>query len=1403
MKQRMNHGMKKIIGILLSLAMVPGFVPGMTETVYADADKTITGLGTGAIANPTNGDTSGLTGWTGSYVYYGKYDSSPLKYRVLSKSTTDFGGTTMLLDYDSRIINKKHTSSSTYSWSSSEIKSWLNGNDFLNSTSVFTTAERAGIVASTKSTKSSSDGDGVNSIDYQSLTGEKVFLLDAKEVTNSSYGYANQSSGGLDTRKKMLDGDSTVWWLRSPIHDYGDCAGYVLKSGDVRINGVTGLGGVSPAFNINLSSVIFSSLISGTAGEAGAEYKLTLKDTDMVITPDTITKSGTTITVPYTITGDNAGNATQVSVLLTDSAYTVGTAATSGYYYTKLSVDDWGTSGSGTFTLPNDYADLICGEDYYAYILAEDVNGANETDYASEPVSITIPSHVHEFTYAAGTGDDADTITATCSAAECDLANNKVSLTIVAPTRTTYNDENSAAATLTGLSAFNAATVLSIAASNIKYEGRGDTTYAESSTAPTDAGTYTAKITAGGVTASVAYSIAKADPTANAPTGLEATYGQTLNDVTLSNPSGNTAGTWAWVDESTTSVGSVGSHTFAANFTPSDTTNYNNKENVDVTITVNKAPNPATVTATASVMKGGRTLDLAGNVTMNGAEGEVHYSIDGEDNGCLLSGSTLTSGDDPGTVTVNVSIDADDNYEALAETPITVTITDKGTQTITCDESITATYGDTGISINATTDGSGELSYVVKSGDDCIDVGSDGSITIKKAGSAVVTVTAAETDDYAEATKDVPVTINKKQAPSSSDITEDQKPKGSENLVYTGNSQPLVTDPTDVPEGYTIEYSTDGENWSTDIPAATNAGNYSVQVRYNGGDNHESFAGTAIQVKIDKADPEYTVPTGLTAELNQTLADITLPSGWAWNDDLATSVGGYGDHKFVATFTPYDTNNYNTVSAELTVSVKKAESSIGTIPKAINGLVYNGSSQALIEAGDNVTGGELVYSLGNTVVPTSLTSTWQSTVPSAVAAGDYCVWYKVDPDDDHEGTDPVRIDVSISPKTVTVSGITADDKTYDGTVSATITATLDGTIGSDDVRGTASSTFADASVGDDKTVTATGFSLEGSDAGNYTLADTSDKTATANISKRRITITASDQSVYVGESISKGTSKVSVTSGSIASGQTILEITLASSSTASATTSGTITPSDAVIKAGDEDVTSNYEITYGSGKLTVTKKSSGSSGGSSSSSSSGSSSSSSGSSSSGSSGSGSSGGGGSNTSGGVNYDELSAKLSSAVSTIYAQKATKGAAGVTQQIVTWDKGNAIPYSAMKTLQDNPNITLVFKTTYGGMNYTFTIPGSIARAYPLIPWYGPLYLLAHYGQFAVATPVGGGTPMPVGGNLPTVPGTTGTYTVVRGDTLIKIASRFKTTVKKLVDANGIKNPNLIFPGQVLKY
>ena len=78
---------------------------------------------------------------------------------------------------------------------------------------------------------------------------------------------------------------------------------------------------------------------------------------------------------------------------------------------------------------------------------------------------------------------------------------------------------------------------------------------------------------------------------------------------------------------------------------------------------------------------------------------------------------------------------------------------------------------------------------------------------------------------------------------------------------------------------------------------------------------------------ITQATPTYTVPTGLTAKYGQTLADISLPDGWAWMDSTL-SVGDVSDaaKTFKVKFTPTDTNNYKTVkNIKVSVTVNKAD----------------------------------------------------------------------------------------------------------------------------------------------------------------------------------------------------------------------------------------------------------------------------------------------------------------------------------------------------------------------------------------------------------------------------------------------------------------------------------------------
>ena len=494
--------------------------------------------------------------------------------------------------------------------------------------------------------------------------------------------------------------------------------------------------------------------------------------------------------------------------------------------------------------------------------IGETAYNAGYTVYAQ---ALGYTPHIHNFTYSA----DGATITAKCSAGGCGLANNQATLTIAAEGGT-YDGTTTYSATVTNnIPAVDGDMVGDVAYFKVDTEGATTGGTAQDGT-PIDAGCYyvSVTLTSGSNTynAVKAFTIAKANPTANAPTGLTATYGDTLDDVTLTNPSGNTAGTWAFVDAGTTSVGNVGTNTFKANFTPQDTGNYNSKENVDVTVTVGKAANPATVTNTATVTKGGNAVDLSGNVTKNGATGDVSYAINGETNGCTLSGSTLTSGTNAGTVTVNVTIAEDTNYNALAAMPITVTISDKGTQTITASD-VTAAYGETGKSISATTDGDGTLIYAVKSGDAVTVDASTGALTISKVGTAVITVTAAETDGYALAMKDVTVTVSKAAptvtAPTAKTLNYTGSPVSLVNAGSTGDGTlyyALGENGTTAPD-FDGASDTADKKWNTAIPTATNVGTYYVWYKVVGDENHVDTEPEVLKVTIDVAKGETKIET--------------------------------------------------------------------------------------------------------------------------------------------------------------------------------------------------------------------------------------------------------------------------------------------------------------------------------------------------------------------------------------------------------------------------------------------------------------------------------------------------------------------------------------------------------------
>ncbi len=352
--------------------------------------------------------------WQGSYVYYGKYNGKPMKYRVLSSADS-----LLYLDCDN-VLDSSEFSTGSYHWDDSSVKAWLNGNCFYSNTEVFTDAERSAMhpgnlynfeMEGVDDSGNHVEGGLVLSTSLSDLpfaygdpecwTDDNISLLQPIHVTfntpnlpsttKAGYGYSRTFEESVTRIKNDLQsGEPSEWWLYPEYSDSSRLSfpAYVTKKGKVvSCNDVNTPRGVSPFFITYIPRIIFSSLLSGEDGQPGAEYKLTLKDNSLGVTPGEVEVDGNTMTVAYS---GVSGDPTQLSVVITDSSlngYGNWISTDAPKYYGKLNVDgSIGTEGTGKCTLPDN--DLL--KNYNVYLLAEKINEGVSTNYAGVPKSVNV-----------------------------------------------------------------------------------------------------------------------------------------------------------------------------------------------------------------------------------------------------------------------------------------------------------------------------------------------------------------------------------------------------------------------------------------------------------------------------------------------------------------------------------------------------------------------------------------------------------------------------------------------------------------------------------------------------------------------------------------------------------------------------------------------------------------------------------------------------------------------------------------------------------------------------------------------------------------------------------------------------------------------------------------------------
>mgnify|MGYP004661505273 CR=1 FL=1 len=301
-----------------------------------------------------------------------------------------------------------------------------------------------------------------------------------------------------------------------------------------------------------------------------------------------------------------------------------------------------------------------------------------------------------------------------------------------------------------------------------------------------------------------------------------------------------------------------------------------------------------------------------------------------------------------------------------------------------------------------------------------------------------VKATVEGTDNYTAATKTAQFEIKKAAA------TVTTAPAAKTELVYNRNAQELVT--AGYADGGKLNYKL-GENgtWSETIPTATDAGDYKVYYKVVGDGSHSDTAETEISVTIAKAHAAFTaapqdpdlryngeaqalVTAGVT---DDGTVEYKLGDG-EWSETIPTGINAT---TYKIYYRIVGDKNHNDLAGDtlyIDVTIARVNSTYTTKPTAAKNLVYTGADLTLAVAGE-VVGGELRYSLDK--------EKWSANLPTAKNAGEYTVYYKIEPDANHTGAADGSFKVVIAKAAASVTAPTAKTGlVYNGNAQALVSA---------------------------------------------------------------------------------------------------------------------------------------------------------------------------------------------------------------------------------------------------------------------------------------------------------------------------------------------------------------------------
>ena len=293
--------------------------------------------------------------------------------------------------------------------------------------------------------------------------------------------------------------------------------------------------------------------------------------------------------------------------------------------------------------------------------------------------------------------------------------------------------------------------------------------------------------------------------------------------------------------------------------------------------------------------------------------------------------------------------------------------------------------------------------------------------------------------------------------------------------------------------------------------SSLSTGSYNITAQYAGNAGNAASSSSALPIQVLAATGPPPAPTNLASTPGSNSVGLTWTASTGatgYNVKRATvsggpyaTVGSPGAASYNDSPVTNGTTYYYAVSATNSLGESANSSQVSAIPQALASTTTVGSSPSgsgsygatvtFTATVTSVATGTVTFKEGATVIGSGTVLGGIATLTiNTLTLGGHSVTAAYGGDATYLPSSSSALAYTVNKAAVTITGVTAANKVYDGNTTAVLTGgAVSGIVSGETVTvvpGTGA--FADANVGTNKAVTGSGYALGGANAGNYTLS---------------------------------------------------------------------------------------------------------------------------------------------------------------------------------------------------------------------------------------------------------------------------------------------------------------------------